>query len=126
MAEMPRLLFDELQLMAVGRIAHTGNGVAVACLFGKHAAQQVQLIRAGNGNEHIRLFDPRLIQGGNGSAVAHNAHYVIGLTDVLYPGLVSVDDRNIMALFTELPRQRCADFTAAHQNDLHTNNSSLL
>ena len=113
------LLFDEVQLMAVGGVAHTGNGVAVARLFGKHAAEQVQLVRAGNCNEHVRLLDSRLGQRCDGGAVAGNAHHVIGFADMLHTGLVGIDDRDIVAFLAELTCQRCADFAAAHQNDLH-------
>ena len=113
------LLFDEVQLMAVGWVAHTGNGVAVARLFGKHAAEQVQLVRAGDCNEHIRLLDPRLGQRYDGGAVAGNAHHVIGFADMLHTGLVGIDDRDIVAFLAELSCQRCADLAAAHQNDLH-------
>ena len=57
------LLFDKVQLMAVRRVAHAGDGVAVARLFGKHAAQQVQLVRAGDCDEHVRFLHARLGQG---------------------------------------------------------------
>ena len=120
------LLFDKVQLMAVGRVAHTGDGVAVARLSCEHTAQQVQLIRAGDCNEDIRLLHARLRQGGDGRAVAENAHHVVGFADVLHTGLVRIDNGHIMTLFTELPRQRCADFAAAHQNDLHRITLSLL
>ena len=59
------LLFDKVQLMAVGRVTHTGDCMAVARLFGKHAAQQIQLIGAGHGNEHIRIFNAGLCQRGD-------------------------------------------------------------
>ena len=114
------LLLDEIQLMAVGRVTHTGNGVAVSCLFGEHTAQQVQLIRTGDCDEDICIFHSCLGQGGDRRAIAEDTHDVVGFTYMFYPGLVGVDHRYIMALFTELPRQRRADFAAAHQNDFHT------
>ena len=45
---------------------------------------------------------------------------------MLHTGLVRVDNRHVVTLFTELPRQRCADLSAAHQNDLHRITLSLL
>ena len=45
---------------------------------------------------------------------------------MLHTGLVRVDNRHVVTLFTELPRQRCADLAAAHQNDLHRITLSLL
>ena len=120
------LFFDKVQLMAVRRVAHAGDGVAVARLFGEHAAQQVQLVRAGDCDEHVRFLHARLGQGGDGRAVAENAHHIVGLPDMLHTGLVRVDNRHVVTLFTELPRQRCADFAAAHQNDLHRITLSLL
>ena len=112
--------------MAVGRVAHAGNGVAVARLFCEHAAQQVQLVRAGDCDEHVRFLHARLGQGGDGRTVAENAHYIVGLPDMLHTGLVRIDNGHVVTLFTELPRQRCADFAAAHQNDLHRITLSLL
>ena len=120
------LLLDKVQLMAVRRVAHAGDGVAVARLFGEHAAQQVQLVRAGDCDEHVRFLHARLGQGGDGRAVAENAHHIVGLPDMLHTGLVRVDNCHVVTLFTELPRQRCADFAAAHQNDLHRITLSLL
>ena len=60
------LLLDKVQLMAVRRVAHAGDGVAVARLFGEHTAQQVQLVRAGDCDEHVRFLHARLGQGGDG------------------------------------------------------------
>ena len=60
------LLLDKVQLMAVRRIAHAGDGVAVARLFGEHTAQQVQLVRSGDCDEHVRFLHARLGQGGDG------------------------------------------------------------
>ena len=112
--------------MAVGWVAHAGNAVAVARLFGKHAAKQVQFVRAGDRNEHVRILNARLRQGGDGRAVAENAHHIVGLPDMLHTCLVRIDNGHVVTLFTELPRQRCADFAAAHQNDLHRITLSLL
>ena len=114
------LLLDEVQLVAVRRVAHTGDGVAVARLLREHAAQQVQLIRAGDRDKHVGFFNSGFGQGGDGGAIAHNAHHVVGLAQVLHAGLVRVDDCYVVALLAELPRQRCADLAAAHQNDLHS------
>ena len=114
------LLLDEVQLVAVRRVAYTGDGVAVARLLREHAAQQVQLIRAGDRDKHVGFFNSGFGQGVDGGAIAHNAHHVVGLAQVLHAGLVRVDDRYVVALLAELPRQRCADLAAAHQNDLHS------
>ena len=40
----------------------TGRWRAVARLFGKHAAQQVQLVRARHRNEHVGVFHARFRQ----------------------------------------------------------------
>ena len=45
---------------------------------------------------------------------------------MLHTCLVRIDNGHVVTLFTELPRQRCADFAAAHQNDLHRITLSLL
>ena len=114
------LLLDEVQLVAVRRVAHTGDGVAVARLLREHAAQQVQLVGAGDRDEHVGFFDSGFGQGGDGRTVAYDAHHVIRLAQVLHAGLVRVDDRYVVVLLAELPCQRCADLAAAHQNDLHS------
>ena len=120
------LLADEIQLVAVGRVAHPGDGVAAARLFGKHAAQQVQLVRAGNGDEHVGVLDAGFGQGGDGSAVAHHAQHIVALDDLLDPGLVGVDDGDAVAFLAELAGQGCAHLAAAHKYDLHSLNDSFL
>ena len=119
------LLFDKIQLMAVGRVAHAGNGVAMARLFGKHAAQQVQLVRAGHCNKNVCLFNARFRQRGNGGAVAHDAQHIVAFDQMFHTCLIGVHNRDVVAFLAELPRQRGADLAAAHQNDLH-NKSFLL
>ena len=119
------LLFDKVQLMAVGRVAHTGNAVAVTRLFGKHTAKQVQFVRAGDRNEHVRILNARLGQGGDGRAIAHDAQHVVAFGQVLHARLVGVHHSHVVAFLAELARQSRADLAAAHQNDLH-NKSFLL
>ena len=119
------LLFDKVQLVAVGRIAHAGNAVAVARLFGEHAAKQVQFVRAGDRNEHVRILNAGLGQGGDGRAIAHNAQHVVAFGQVLHARFVGVHHSHVVAFLAELARQSRADLAAAHQNDLH-NKSFLL
>ena len=119
------LLFDKVQLMAVRRVAHTGNAVAVTRLFGKHTAKQVQFVRAGDRNEHVRILNARLGQGGDGRAIAHDAQHVVAFGQVLHARLVGVHHSHVVAFLAELARQSRADLAAAHQNDLH-NKSFLL
>ena len=47
-------------------------------LFGKHAAKQVQFVRAGDRDEHVRILNARLGQGGEVDDVLHVAH-VLGI-----------------------------------------------
>ena len=113
------LLFDKVQLVAVGRVAHAGNTVAVTRLFGKHAAKQVQFVRAGDRNEHVRILNARLGQGGDGRAIAHDAQHVVAFGQVLHARFVGVHHSHVVAFLAELARQSRADLAAAHQNDLH-------
>ena len=57
----------------------------MARLFGKHAAEQVQLVRAGDRNEHVRILNAGFGQGGDGGAVAHDAQHVVRLDARFYP-----------------------------------------
>ena len=93
--------------------------------FGKHTAQQVQLVRTGDRNEHVRILNARFRQGGDGRAIAHDAQYIVGLRQVLHTRLVGIHNGHIVAFLAELPRQSRTDLAAAHQNDFH-NKSFLL
>ena len=120
------LLFDKVQLMAVRRVAHTGNGVAVARFFGEHTAQQVQLVRARDRNKDVRVLHARFRQGGDGRTIAQDAHDVVALANVLHTGLIGVHHRHVMAFLTQLACQCRTDLAAAYQNDLHTKILSFL
>ena len=105
--------------MAVGRIPNPGDGVTAARLFGKHAAQQVQLVRTGDGDKDIVVLNARLGQGSDGRTVAHHAQHVVGLNDLLDAGLVGVNHRYAVPFLTELAGQSCAHLAAAHKYDFH-------
>ena len=89
------------------------------------AAQQVQLVRAGDGDEHIVVLDASLGQGGDGGAVAHHAQHVVGLDDLFHPGLAGVDDGDAVAFLAQLAGKGRADLAAAYQYDLHMKASFL-
>ena len=107
--------------MAVRWVAHPGNGMAVTRFFCEHTAQQVQLVGAGDRDEHIGFLHARLRQRGDGRAIAEDAHHVVRLADVLYPRLVGIHHSHAVAFLTQLACQSRADLAAAHQNDLHRN-----
>ena len=119
------LLFDKVQLVAVRRVAHAGNAVAVTRLFGKHTAKQVQFVRSSDRNEHVRILNARLGQGGDGRAIAHDAQHIVAFGQMLHARFVGIHHSHVVAFLAELACQSRTDLAAAHQNDLH-NKSFLL
>lgn len=115
----PQLLPHGDQLIRVLRVADPGDGVLDAQLFGGEAGQQVELVPAGGGDEHLRLFHAGLPEGGHGGAVAHHGHDV-KLLGALGKHLgVGVDDGDVVALAGELRGQGGAHFAVAHDNNVH-------
>ena len=65
-----QLLAQEAALHGVVRVADAGDGGAVAGFFGQSAAQQVQLIRAGDRDHQIRALHAGLLLQAVTGAVA--------------------------------------------------------
>ncbi len=112
-------LFPQIAgLLAVIGGAHPGDGGAVAHLLGHGAAQQIQLVRFGDGDEQIGLFQPGLLQNAVAGAVAHDAHDVIGAGHIPHQLGVAIHYDDIVALLGQLLHQRAAHLSAAHDDDL--------
>ena len=56
-----QLVLEEVELAGVLGAAHPGDGVDIGHLVGHHAAQEVDLVAAGGGDEKIGGVDARLL-----------------------------------------------------------------
>ena len=100
--------------------------MAFGVLFSHQAAEQVQLVRARDRNKDVRVLHARFRQGGDGRAIAQDAHDVVALANMLHTGLIGVHHCHVMAFLTQLACQCRTDLAAAYQNDLHTKILSFL
>ena len=114
----PQLFPEIAHLPAVVRGAHPGDGGAVAHPLGHGAAQQVQLVGFGDGDEQIGVFNAGLLQNAVAGAVSHDAHDVIQVGQGLDPLGILVHHDDIVALPAQLLYQRTAHLAAAHDDDL--------
>ena len=104
--------------LAVIRVAHARNRRQLAArLFGNRAAEQIQLIRAGDGNHQIGLLKPCFLQHAEARAVALNPHHVEHIRRVAHHALVCIHNGDIVPFAHKLLGQRMADLAAAHNND---------
>ena len=112
-------LFQGGQLHGVLHVAHPGDGVLGTQPLGGEAADHVNFIQAGGGNQNVGMFGIRLPQGGNGRAVALDAHDVQRVGRPLEGLVPGVDNDDIVILAGQVFRQRKANFTAAYNDNLH-------
>lgn len=73
----------QADFLRIFRVAHPGNGVAHPDLFGDEAAQQIQLVRGGDGNKQIRRGGPRFPEHRVARAVARHADEIQRVGDPL-------------------------------------------
>ena len=119
------ILPEEIQLCGIFRIAHAGDGVARADLFGHQTAQQIQFIRRGGGNQQIRFVHTGLNLDGKNGPIAVHAHNIKRIGGRMPPGGVVIDDGNIVPFVRELFSQCAADFAVADDNDFHSESLAL-
>ena len=113
-----QLLAQIHQLLRIVGVAHARDGGNLAArLLGDRAAQQVQLVRARDSDDHVRQLDAGLIEHAQAGAVAADAHHVIDLRGVADDALVRVHNGDIMSLAHQMLRQRMAHLAAAHNDD---------
>ena len=119
-------LFPQVaDLGAVVRCAHPGNGSAAANPFCNRAAQQIELVGVGDGDDEVGVLDAGLHLNAVAGAVAHNAHDVKQPGDALDALGGLVDDGEVMALPAELFDQGGAHLAAAHDDDAQSLRLSL-
>ena len=115
-ADLP---LEEVGLLVVLRAADTGHGVAGPQLFGDQAADDIQLIGAGDCHHQIRRPDAGLQQDLDGGAAALHTQDVqcaVGISQRLE---ILVDEHQIVVLSAELAGQGVAHLAVADNDDLH-------
>ena len=74
----PQLILDEVDFLIIFRIAHPGDGPAVARLFGDEAAEHIDLVPVGNGDQNVTVLDAGVQQSSVAAAVALDGDDVQG------------------------------------------------
>ena len=110
--------FSSKVFLAVIGGSDTGDGSAVTHLLGHRAAQKVEFVRLGNGDEQIGLFNTGLLQNAVTGAVAHNTHDIKATGQGLNFLGVLVHDDDIVAFLDQLFHQGAANLSAANNDDL--------
>ena len=95
-------LLQQGELHSIFYIAYPGDRILGAQPLGGQAADHVDLIHTGGGDQHIRSIHTRLSQGGNGRAVAFDTHDIQGLRGVAESGVVGVNYGDIVLLLREV------------------------
>jgi hypothetical protein len=114
-----QVVLNEVQLLHVHGVAHPGDGVPRPQLLADKAAQQVQLIRAGTGDDEIRLIRPGFQLNIPGSAVALHDHHVQFIVGLIQSDPGTVYQRHLVLFPGQLLRQNAADFSVADNHDFH-------
>ena len=115
----PQIVLDEVQFLHVHGVAHPGDGVPRAQLLADEAAQQVQLVRAGTGNDEVCLIRSGLQLNLPGSAVALHDHHVQLVVGLIQPDPGAVHQRHFMLFLRQLLSKDTADFSVADNHDFH-------
>ena len=115
-----QFLAHDVQLLGIFGVAHPSDGVdAGVQLFGCKAAQQIDLVGAGGGDQQLGLVHLGLPQRFQGGRVALHRHYVVEVhVGLQYVG-VGIDDGHVVALVQQLPGEGDAHLAVAGDNDLH-------
>ena len=107
-------------LSAVIRCAYTGDGSTVAYTLGNGTAQQIQLVRFGDSNQQVSVFNACLHLYTVAGAIAHNAHDIVQVGQRLYQFGGTVDDGDVMPFPAELFNQGRSDLATADDDDAHS------
>ena len=110
-----------INLLGVFRVADPGDGMKLRIHgVGRGAAQQIDFVLAGGGDEKIRVLDLGLGQHGHGGAVALHAEHIVALHAFRQHLAVGIDQGNVVALRGELAGQGGPYLAVACDNDVHT------
>ena len=109
-----------IDLVGVVGVADAGDGVDVLIQpVGAEAAEEVDLILAGGGDEEVRVGNAGLAQDLHRGAVALDGHHVETLQSALQHLLLGVDEGQVVALAGQLPGHGGAHLAGARDEDLH-------
>ena len=96
-----------------------------ARLAGQQAPHQVDLVRAGNGDQHVRAVDLGVLQDLRTGGVAANGQHVQLLLDPVDELRGTVDNHHVVLLANQAPRHVVPDLSRS-QNDDTQDTTSLL
>ena len=113
------LLLDEVCLPDIVRGADTGDRVTAARLFRDQTAEQIELVRRGDGDQNVRVLDIRLHQRVDGGAVSVQTDGVQLIRNRAETGQRGVDQDKVMILLGKLLRQSQTDLAAADDDNFH-------
>ena len=120
-------LAHDVNLVRVLRIAHPGYGVDIRVqAVGRHAAQQIHLVRPRHGDQQIRLLHPGLNQHIHGSAVPVHYHDVIALFAGFQYIQIGIYQCQVIPLRSQLAGQSCPHLAVAGNDYLHGLKTSFL
>ena len=94
-----KALLDKADLLAVNRIAHTGNGMAVPCFLSNQAAQKIHLIWHRNCDKNIRSLDSGFHQGIDAGAVSYNTHGIYFICNLINGICIDINQGYVCIFF---------------------------
>ena len=114
-----QLILDIVDCLDILRIVDPGDGLAVAGLSCKQAAEQVQLILSRDCDNQIRMLDIRLFKHFIIRTVSGKAHDIKPVTRLVNDCRIAVDHRNVMSFSAQIVSQRLSDLAASNDNYFH-------
>jgi len=122
----PQLLTHKIKIFPViFGISYAGNGVGGAHLFAHKAAQHIKLVGTRGSHNKVCPLGRSLTKGSAVGSVAANAYDVIDVRYFGYNVRILVDCHNIVTLGNKTGNNRRADFSAAYNKNVHTQNTLL-
>ena len=121
-----QLVLQHNQAFGVFRIANARDGILRAELFRRKAADHVQLIAAGDGDDDVRRFNIGFNQRFYICAIAANTAHVQRFHRARKRRIALVDNRNIVPVLRQVLRKCITDLAAANDDDIQRKSASSM